>query len=372
MKATDRVQFLRPAIVLPLVLVAFCAASFAQDTLQQYTVTNLVSNESGVATNQDTDLVGAWGLSRSSGSPWWVSDAGTGLSTLYDGTGAKQGLVVTIPPGDPTVNSTGSPTGTIYNGSSTDFLLAPGKPALFLFATLDGTISGWNPGVNATTAVIKVNQTGKSVFTGLAVAQVTQGTHRGTYLYVADFEQGRIEVFDTNFNPVAGLDGPLTDPAVPAGYAPFNVWNMGGNLYVTYAQQNSSRQFSESGPGLGYVDVYAPLGFVIRRLQRGAWLNAPWGLAVAPSDFGLFSHDILVGQFGSGEILAFDPNTNLYKGALQGTNSQPITISGLWDISFGNDGKSGNATALYFSAAGDGGGLIGTITPVQNIAGNDR
>jgi len=372
MRAMDRSRFLSQAAVLAGVLLAYCAVSFAQDTTQQYVVNNLVSNQSGVAANQDSDLVGAWGLSRSSGSPWWVSDAGTGLSTLYDGSGNKQGLVVTIPPGDPTVNPTGSPTGTIYNGSSVDFPLAAGKPALFLFSTFDGTISGWNPGVNAASAVIMVNQTGTSLFTGLAVAQMAQGPSPATYLYAADFEQGRIEVFDSNFNPVSTL-GRFSDPFIPQGYAPFNIWNVGGNLYVTFAWQGSSKQFPESGAGLGYVDVFSPYGFVIQRLQHGPWLNAPWGIAVAPSDFGLYSHNILVGQFGSGEIIAFDPATGFQKGPLLNASNQPITIDGLWALSFGNDAKSGNATALYFTAApGGANGLLGDITAIQNIQGNDR
>ena len=189
MKSTDRSQSFRQVAVLALVLIALCASSFAQDSIQQYTQTNLVSDQAAEALNQDSDLVNAWGLSRSSGSPWWVSDNGTGLSTLYDGSGNKQALIVTIPTGDPTVSPTGTPTGTIFNGSSVDFLLATGKPALFLFVTEDGTISGWNPGVNPTAAVIEVNEKGKSVFKGMAVAQVMNGATSTTYLYVADFRQ---------------------------------------------------------------------------------------------------------------------------------------------------------------------------------------
>jgi uncharacterized protein (TIGR03118 family) len=373
MKATDRFQFLRQVIGVALVLIAPCAGSFAQDSRQQYTQTNLVSNQSSVATNQDTDLVNAWGMSRGSGTPWWVSDNGTGLSTLYDGSGTKQGLVVTIPPGDPTVSSTGTPTGTIYNGSTTDFLLAPGKPAVFMFATADGTISGWNPGVNPTTAVIKVNQTGRSVFTGLAVAQVTWGATSATYLYVADFQQGRIQVYDTSFNPARISRGQFRDEWLPEGYAPFNVWNIGGNLYVAYAEQSSNKQYNLSGRGLGFVDVFSPSGFLLQRLEHGPWFNAPWGLTLAPSDFGLFSHDVLVGQFGSGEILAFDPVNGSFKGKLLDTSNQPITIDGLWALSFGNGGKAGAATALYFTAGPNGvNGLLGNITPVQNIEGNDQ
>lgn len=186
-------------------------------------------------------------------------------------------------------------------------------------------------------------------------------------------EQGRVQVYDTSFNPVRMYWRQFHDDWLPDGFAPFNIWNIGGNLYVAYAQQSSNRQYNISGPGLGYVDVFSPSGSLLHRLEHGAWFNAPWGLAVAPSDFGLFSHDILVGQFGSGEILAFDPVTGRFKGKLLDTNNIPITINGLWALSSGNDGSAGAATALYFSAGPDGvNGLLGTITPVQNIEGNNQ
>ena len=252
MKSADRSQFFRHLAVSALVLVALCASSFAQDSLQQYTQTNLVSNLSTGATYQDPDLVNAWGISQSSTSPFWVSDNGTGVSTLYDGSGVKQGLTVTVPTGNASVNPLGTPTGTIYNGSSLDFLLAPGDPARFLFATYDGTISGWNSSVNATNAVIEVNQSGKSVFTGLAVAQVNEQGTSTTYLYAADFKQGRIEVFDTSFKPVTLPWGRFDDDWHREGFVPYNIWNIGGNLYVAYAQANdrARRCGHRSRPGI--------------------------------------------------------------------------------------------------------------------------
>jgi len=318
--------------------------------------------------------VNAWGLSRSSGSPWWVSDNGTGLSTLYDGSGNKQALIVTIPTGDPTVSPTGTPTGTIFNGSSVDFLLAPSMPALFLFVTEDGTISGWNPGVNPTTAVIEVNEKGKSVFKGMAVAQVKDGATSTTFLYVADFRKGRVQVYDTSFNRVPTSGERFEDDQLPQGYAPFNIYNIGGNLYVAFAKQDAEKHDEVDGPGRGYVDVFSPSGRLLQRLEHGPWFNGPWGLALASSDFGLFSHDVLVGQFGSGEILAFDPVTGRFKGKLLDTSNQPITIGGLWGLSFGTGGNAGAANGLYFTAGpnGESDGLFGKITAMQKIQGNDQ
>lgn len=385
MKTSDRSQFLSQAAVLALMLLALCASSFGQDSLNQYMQTDLVSNTSAMSPPvPDTNLVNAWGLSRSSGSPWWVSDNGTGFSTLYSvnaaGTSASiVPKVVTIPSGNPSVNAIGTPTGTIYNGGSLDFLLGPSAPAFFLFATLDGTISGWNPNypsAGSTTATIKVNQSGKSSFTGLAVAQVDKHGTSATYLYVADFYQGRVEVFDTSFNPVQMSWESFRDDDDWRweGYAPFSIWNIGGNLYVGYAKQSSSKLYQVFGPGLGFVDVFSPSGRLLQRLEHGDWFNAPWGLALAPSDFGLFSHDVLVGQFGSGEILAFDPVTGRFKGNLLDTSNNPITIDGLWAISFGNNSSAGPATALFFTAGPNAGsnGLFGNIMAKQNIEGNDQ
>lgn len=374
MKATDHSQFVRRLAVLVSVLIAFGGSAVAQDSLQQYTQTNLVSSQAGAAQILDPDLVNSWGLSRSSGSPWWVSDNGSGKSTLYDGGGIKQARIVTIPSGDPSISPTGTPTGTIFNGSSIDFLLAPGMPALFLFVTEDGTISGWNPGVNPTEAVIEVNEKGKSVFKGGTVAQVNKERISITYLYVADFRKGRVQVYDTSFHHVPMGEGRFDDNQLPEGYAPFNIQNIGGNLYVAFAKQDAEMHDEVDGNGFGYVDVFSPSGRLLQRLEHGPWFNAPWGLALASSDFGLFSHDVLVGQFGSGEILAFNPVTGEFMGKLLNTSNQPIAIDGLWALAFGNGATAGPETSLFFTAGPDheSNGLFGTITAVQKIQGNDQ
>jgi len=328
-----------------------------------------------VAPNLDAHLVNGWGMARSSTSPWWVSDNGTGLSTLYNGnTGVPVALVVTVPSGNPAVNPVGTPTGVIFNGSTTDFLLAPGMQANFLFVTLDGTVSGWNKGVQPTEAVIEVNEKGRSEFTGATIAQDNESGTSKTYLYVADFRRARVQVFDTNFQKVRFDGDRFDDDFLRDGFAPFNIQNIGGNLYVTFAKQNDERNFDVAGPGLGYVDVFSPSGRLIQRLEHVPGLNAPWGLTLASSDFGLFSHDLLVGQFGSGEILAFDPVTGAYEGQLLDTTNQPIVIDGLWALGFGNGSSAGPATTLFFTAGPDQGanGLFGTLTAVQNIQGNDQ
>lgn len=394
MKSFHKAQYAGASAIVGLTLAFTCfgQAAMAQ-VVQHYKQTNLTSNVASLAPTRDADLVNAWGLARSSTSPWWVADNGPGLSTLYNGTGVKQGLVVTIPPADTTA-MTGTPTGAVYNGDSTAFLLAPGKSAVFLFVTEDGTISGWNPGVAATSAVIMVNHKGASVYKGVTIATVQTQSGTQTYLYAADFRQGRVDVFDTNFKPVQmrsdrddddwfdfdhdrGNDhgGGLSfdDPRLPRGYAPFNVQNIGGNIYVAFAKQGSGVD-EVHGAGLGFVDVFSPKGKLLTRLQPGPWFNAPWGLALGSSDFGAYSHDVLVGQFGSGEILAFDPVTGKFKGKLNGVDNNPIHIDGLWSIAFGNGGNAGPATSLYFTAGPDdeSNGLFGNLTAVENVQGNHQ
>ena len=339
---------------------------------QHYKQTNLVSNVPGVAAATDSNLVNAWGISRGTTTPWWVSDNGAGLTTLYTGTGSAVPLVVTIPAAD---SGTGTPTGQIFNGSQ-DFQLTPGNPARFLFVTEDGTVSGWNPAVAPTTAVIKVNTHSASVFKGMAVATVTDSHGNATnYLYVADFRKARVNVYDTNFHRISMEDDDaFRDGRVPHGFAPFNVQNIGGNLYVSWAKQDSAKHDEVDGAGLGFVSVFSPTGRLLHRLQWTKWFNAPWGMAQAPSDFGIYSHDILVGQFGSGMILAFDPVTGAFKGSLMDANNTPIAINGLWGISFGSGGASGSATALYFAAGlnDEQDGLVGSITAVENTFGGDQ
>jgi uncharacterized protein (TIGR03118 family) len=357
--------------VLTSLLVSHASSLYAQESpvTQHYTQKNLVADTSGVAAVTDPNLVNPWGLARSSSSPWWVSDNGPGLSTLYSGTGSIASLVVTIPPADATSGSTGTPTGVVFNGT-TDFALAPGMPADFLFVTEDGTISGWNPGVKATAAVIVVNTHEASVFKGATIATL-DGHH---YLYVADFRKGRVQVFNASFQHVDLIEDAFVDDRIPDGFAPFNVQDIGDNLFVTYAEQDSAKHDEVDGAGLGYVDVFSPAGRLLQRLQAGPWFNAPWGVTQAPSDFGLFSHDLLVGQFGSGEILVFNPITGAFKGRLHNSQNMPIVIGGLWDIAFGNGGNAGAANTLYFTAGSDQEqhGLFGNITPVENLLGGEE
>lgn len=341
---------------------------------QHYTLTNLTSNLNSLAPNMDPNLINPWGLARSTNGPWWISDNGTGRSTLYDGTGKVQSLVVTVPPFDPS-SSSGSPTGIVFNGDPNAFQIAPGKAAIFLFVTEDGTISGWNPGVNLAQSVIKVNNKQKSVFKGATIATVDTPQGSLSYLYTADFHRGQVIVYDSAFNPVRFGEDSFFDEHMPEGYAPFNVQNIGGNIYVAYAKQDGALHDEVDGAGRGFVDVFSSRGRLLHRLEHGSFLNAPWGLALASGDFGSHSHDVLVGQFGSGEILAFDAVSGAYKGKLAGTDNNPLHIDGLWALAFGGDGAgNGPATTLFFTAGIDHetNGIFGKITAVENPQGNDR
>jgi uncharacterized protein (TIGR03118 family) len=330
-----------------------------------YVQTNLVSDVPGWAAATDPHLVNPWGLSRSATSPWWVADNGTGLSTLYNGAGAIIPLVVTVP-NLPGVTDPAAPTGTVFNGTATDFLLAPNTPARFLFATEGGTISGWNSG---TTAVQKVDNSATAVFKGLALAQIG-GVN---YLYAANFKAGTVDVFDPWFAPVVLSAWAFHDAHLPAGYAPFNVQNIGGDLYVTYAQKEAGSIDEVHGAGKGYVDVYSSDGVLKKRLQHGSWFNAPWGVALAPASFGRASNLILVGQFGSGKIATFDPANGRFRGFLRGAHHHSLIIEGLWALSFGNGANAGPLDSLYFTAGIDdeAHGLFGTITAVAEAPDRD-
>jgi uncharacterized protein (TIGR03118 family) len=251
--------------------------------------------------------------------------------------------------------------------------LKSGKPAIFIFASFDGTISAWNPQANPTVAIQKVQATPGSVLTGATIAQ-SKGQN---LLYVADIHEGKIRVFDTNFRPVKFPADAFQDHRLSDKFVPFNVQNIGGNLYVAFAHQNAAKNFVTFGANLGTADVFSPEGQVLLRLERGAWFNAPWGLVQVSTDFGTFSHSIVVGQFGSGEILAFDSVTGQFQGKLEDQNSNPISIPGLWALAFGaGNTNSGAPNQLFFSAGidQDQGGLFGFFSPVAAdlIHGNDR
>jgi len=377
----------RSALSVRLALVAGCVLLGARANAQHYTQMNLVSDQTGVAAVQDLNLVNPWGLSRSSGSPWWTANNGMGNSTLFNTSTTPPtvlGLVVTIPSASGT--DPGVPTGTVFNGTPA-FELTPGNTARFLFVTEDGTVSGWNPAVMATDAVIKATNK-DAVYKGVAIA-----SWRGNwYLYVTNFSQRRIDVFDSSFHRVHLSDDDhhgamdnhhgedddhksFEDHRIPRGFSPFNVQNIGGDLYVTYAKRDPATNDDVAGPGFGYVDVFSPGGRLLRRLEHGDWLSAPWGLALAPGDFGAFSHNLLVGQFGSGEIAAYDVATGAFLGkVLDKATGNVLAIDGLWALGFGNGAAAGPLNTLFFTAGPDdeSHGLFGSLTadPAEQLLGN--
>ncbi len=334
-----------------------------------YQQTNLVSDVSGLAAHTDADLANPFGLTRGPATPWWVSDEGTGFSTLYNANGIKQGLRITVPPPSASPAGTKStPTGVIFNSSASDFMVgSPAGVARFIFSTLDGTISGWVPALG-TTAVIAVDNSSKAIYTGL-----TSATFNGaTLLYAANHKTGAIDVFDSHFQPT-NVPGQFVDAAMPPGLVAFNIQAIGNNLVVTFANGATPPAF---GRGLGAVDIFDTGGNLLMRLKSGeAALNAPWGVAMAPSDFGELSNRLLIGNLGSGRIAAFDPATGEFVGFLHGSRGA-LSIDGLWAIAFGGgNATDGASNALFFTAGIDGlkHGLFGTITPqVKNHNDNDN
>ena len=326
-----------------LMLLLGAVPSVFGDTLVQ---TNLVSDIGGLAATTDPNLKDPWGMSFSATTPIWVSDRGAGVSTLYTGTGTIVPLVVTVPPGTPTTG----PTGQVFAGIPGNFLLN-GNPAAFIFDTLGGTIDAWNGG---TTASVMAATTGAQ-YEGLALAN--------NMLYAANFESGGgINVFNSSFAPTTTAGG-FVDPNLPVGYAPFNVQNIGGALYVEYAKVTPGVPVPLPGGG-GFVDVYDTNGNLLQRFASGGVLDAPWGIALAPSGFGGFGGDLLIGNFGNGEINAFNPTTNAFVGTLTDGGGTPIINNGLWALKFGN--SSANPNALYFTAGINQGndGLFGSIQAV--------
>jgi uncharacterized protein (TIGR03118 family) len=332
-------------------------------TEAQYTVTNLVSDGSIPAAHTDANLLNGWGLAASPTSFIWSANNHSGTSTLYDGLGVPQSLVVTVP-GVP--SGIGSPTGMGFYGGS-GFVVSDGSnsgPARFLFASEDGSISGWSPAVppGSTLAHTAVDNSGRiSVYKGLAMG-ADAGQDR---LYAADFHNAAVNVYNSSFGEITN-PGAFADASLPAGYAPFNVANLGGNIYVTYALQDATGHDEVAGPGFGYVDVYSPAGTFIARLASGGALNAPWGMALAPASFGAFSGDLLVGNFGDGKINAFDPVSGALQGTLSDPNGNPLVLDGLWGIMFGNGAHNQPTDTLFFDSGpnDEANGLYGRIDVV--------
>jgi uncharacterized protein (TIGR03118 family) len=352
------------------------SAAFAQ----QYTRTDLVSSIPGVGTNalngHDTQLVNSWGLTRGAASAWWISDNGTGLATVYNGVGNKA-LTVTIPVPSG-VNQHSSPTGVVANGT-TGFALPGSTAAKFIFVTEEGTIAAWNGGAAA--VIVKDNSGKGAIYKGCTIAE-WNGNH---FLYVANFQSGEIEVYDSTFQPVTqdphafladGDDdardfdhGRNGDEEHHRDFAPFNVQAIGTNLYVAYAKQGPGKKDEVDGAGLGFVNVFSPGGRRLARLQFGPWFNAPWGMALAPGEFGEFSHSLLVGMFGSGQIAAFNPVNGRFIGLMKKPDNSILNIDGLWALGFGaGNANSGPYNTLFFTSGPnkESDGTFGTLVPVTS------
>ena len=362
--------------------------------------THLVSNLPGAAAVQDPNLVNPWGIAESSGSPFWISDNNAGVATLYSVPGANNrpvsilSLVVSMPtPGDP-LGTSGTPTGAVFNidgGATGGFRISgftkTGTPtnasAIFLFATEDGTIVGWNPGVNppgfeptkaGTYGIVAVdnsvnpNAASGAVYKGLAIAQTkdTSG-NTNTFLYATNFRSGTVEVYDNTFTPPKNLpQDAFTDPHLKSGYAPFNIVAVGNKLFVTYAVQDAAKHDDVAGPAHGFVNTFDFSGGSLQRFTQHGHLNSPWGVAQAPASFGQFAGDILVGNFGDGRINTFDPGTGEFLGTVVNPTGQEVRIDGLWSLKVGNNGAGGNSQTIYFTAGpnGEKDGLFGSLTSV--------
>jgi uncharacterized protein (TIGR03118 family) len=362
---------------------------------QFYTPSNLVSDGTVPSDYTDTNLVNPWGLVASGGSPWWIADNGTGLSTLYNGIGAPQSLVVKIPgPMGSPADFTSAPTGAIFANKAGEFLLPPAKagnpdvPSIFIFDTEDGTISGWNPGSNGglNNAVLKVDNSTQvypngatgAVYKGLTLFTEPSGSTlpAGDYLVATNFRSGNLDFFDSGFKPVTLPAGAFQDPTLPAGYAPFGVQTINGNLFVTYALQTADKHDDVEGPGHGFVDEYNAAGMMIKRIGGTGVqpeLNSPWGLTMAPATFGKFGGDLLVGNFGDSHVSAFDPTSGAFLGQLSDAKGQPLVLNGgfhgtdtkgLWALQFGNGAAAGSKNTLFFTAGinDEQNGLFGSLT----------
>jgi uncharacterized protein (TIGR03118 family) len=324
-----------------------------------YTVHPLVSDVVGATPTHDPNLVNAWGLVAGPPSfptPSWVADNGTDKSTLYDGnTGAIVPLVVTVE---------NAPTGIVFHDSNADpnnFVLGTGGAARFIFATETGLIRGWNS--SSTTAQLALDRSNvDAIYKGLAIAD----TANGPRLYAADFHNARIDVIDGSWNVVPNSG--FSDPTLPAGYGPFGIQAIGPRIFVTYAKQDADAEDEVAGQGLGFVDAYDTSGNLLGRVAQHGQLNAPWGMALAPASFGRFGGDLLVGNFGDGQIDAYVELSRghfEHRGELQSTSGKSLTIDGLWALEFGNGGAAGPTDRLFFTAGPDdeSHGLFGSITP---------
>ena len=310
-----------------------------------YTAHNLVADTPGTADHTDPNLVNAWGLAASPTSPWWVADNGTDVSTIYRADGTAVPLIVQVP---------SRPTGLVFWSFT--------ARAVFVFATEVGTIRGWHPTQGNQTVILADRSGEGAIYKGLAISSTTGGDR----FYAADFHNARVDVFDGSFTLVTNAG--FVDPDLPAGYAPFGIQNIGGRIFVTYAKQDEDAEDEIAGQGRGFVDAYDLAGNLLARVAQHGQLNAPWGLAMAPANFGRFSGDLLVGNFGDGQINAYQemPNGHFeHRGELRDADGKSLTIDGLWAIQFGHGAPNNGPTNTLFFAAGpddETHGLFGAIT----------
>lgn len=335
-------------------------------TGMSYVATNLVSDLSAAnniygSSGNDARLINAWGVAFNPSGFVWVANNGSSTSTLYDGNGVPQSLIVSIPPG---VSGNAMPTGIVFNGHQDFMVTANGMSgaSAFIFAGQAGTLSGWSPGVDMTHAVTVFDGgAAGTVYTGLALA--SQGA--SDFLYAADFHHATVDMFDSNFAK-ANVAGSFVDQAMPAGYAPFGIQAIGGQIYVSYARQDAQELNPVAGAGLGAVDVFDTSGHLVTRLVApGGALNVPWGMAMAPANFGPFSNALLVANTGDGTISAFNPTTGAFMGTLSTSAGNAVMIDGLRGIAFGNGINSQPTNTLFF-AAGPSGGTHGVYGRIDN------
>jgi uncharacterized protein (TIGR03118 family) len=332
-----------------------------------FTQTNLVSDTPGAAPTIDPNLINPWGIANSATSPFWVSDNGMGVTTVYTGAGTKvnvgglDAITIATPPGQ---TSPASPTGDVFNIAASGFDITRGGltgSSVFIFATEDGTISGWNPNVDIASSVLAVDNSqggAGAVYKGLAIGQ----TEDGTFLYAANFRNGTVDVFDQSFNQVNSF----TDKHLPQGYAPFNVQVLDGHLFVTFALQDADKHDDVAGAGNGFVDEFDLEGHLLDRVASRGPLDSPWGLAIAPSSFGEFAGDLLVGNFGDGTINAFDMKNDHFEGKLLDAKGAPITIGDLWALVPGNGSANSDPNKIYFTAGveNEAHGLFGSLSAI--------
>jgi uncharacterized protein (TIGR03118 family) len=339
------------AVACSLGITAMAPAAHAATT---YLQTNLTSDIAGMAANRDANLKNPWGLSFGPTTPFWSSDQGTSVATLYNANGSAVALVVPTQP---------SPTGTVFNGSSTSFALPTNGVARFLFDSLSGSISGWN--TQGSPATVMFTATDGAVYTGLAIGN--NGT--SDLLYAADNHNGKVDVFNSSFAKTT-VSGSFSDPNLPTGFVPYGIQNIGGNIYVQYVALDPVTHRPSTAPNTGLVDEYDSNGHLLKELVKNTHLDSPWGITLAPASFGQFGGDILVGNFGDGTINAFDPNTGAFMGTLDGPNGSPLVNSGLWSLQFRAAGSGFDPNALFFTSGinNEADGLFGEIQAVPEPA----